>query len=291
MTLRKPSRWSALAIAISILQLPLIALADDHDPETNPTIDEMPDMNLGTVHEHGARAITAGGGATVVTGGANDSTTASGHGSAGIRYYRLRLQPGGGGVIRDEDLNVSAELGGGSGGFVAGTTGRLRLGIGWGTGNDGANFYGLFTGEGRLNLHSSSVQGNTASVSPGVEAGLVVATSDALTLTLAPTFAARVGDTGDGNVVAGVVGGRARLASGDRTYLTLDGGYTVLGTGEGRTGEIRLGAVHRITDRVSIGGDLSVAAISNRAESGIGASTENVTTVVPAVNGFVGVAF
>src|SRR4051794_11132379 len=91
----------AMIVGISILQLPLAALAQD---ETNPKLDEPVDMEMGTAVDNGNTGFTFGlhgsGTAAVVPTPdpsavpvPNPATGGQGGLAVGLRRYRFRLDP------------------------------------------------------------------------------------------------------------------------------------------------------------------------------------------------------
>ncbi len=279
-------RWMALTVGISLLHLPFAALADE---TKNPTISEPvnPSLALTVAHSGGGVVGSVSGqyeSTTTETGSGSTTETNGGAGTRfGLHLYGLRVEPGSGGVIRAQGLNLTGDLAGSGQGFHAGVSGDANVGYGWRLGSGACGWGTMFTGRVEGQYQTNADHNSQITASPGIESGLVCTIDDATTLTLAPFLESRLGYAPDGNAVALETGGRLRLGLGDTAYLTAQGSYTPLGLGEGSTTNARAALDIRVSDRwlVSAGAGATWTDIPNT-----GGSTSHM-----GLNGAVGATF
>ncbi len=278
MRIHKP--WIAFAIALSILQMPLMALADDDDL-SGLDFEEEVNEELGDVKEHAGSGLVVGAHGGYRTGGSSQAG-----GTMGLRSYKLRMAPR---TILFEDALGSVDLGSMDDKLAGGAKGRLRLGYGVATGNSGIGVFGMVNGELAGEVHNRSVQGNSISATVGGEVGFKLNTEDALTLTLAPTLSGRIGKTIDENVLAATVGVRGRVGYED-FLLTTELNHSIAGTGGSRFTEGKLAADVQL-GQMLLGVDASVMSVTKTLQdAGSGEKTES-TTVVPTVGAHIGYAW
>lgn len=245
-------RWMALTVGISLLQLPFAALADE---TRNPTISEPVDLSRGLTVEHsggGVQGSVTGQYQATTTETESGSTTETNGGGGtrfGLHLYGLRVEPGSGGVIRAQGLNLTGDLAGSGQGFHAGVTGDANVGYGWRLGSGACGWGTMLTGRLEGQYHTNADQNSQITASPGLESGLVCTIDDATTLTLAPFIEGRLGYAPDGNPVALETGGRLRLGISDIAFLTAQGSHTPVGLGEGSTTDARASLDIRVADR------------------------------------------